>query len=443
MKSFTLLVCVALLFNSLVFAQEEQDQQDDEIGQIFTRLADWFTENDVMYDTEISLGYPTGIIASKDIVVDKKKVKIVSIPKKIVISDQTPLDSSIGHIFKANPDMFEGNLKIAVWLLHERLDEKSFWTPYLDSLPELNTPMFWSQEKKNLLKGSWILDRVERDTQGIQQTYDEIFDFLFKEHSDVFTPESYPFEDFLWVWGIIFQRSVWIDGMGQVIVPMLDSFNHVNEVKSEIKTDKDEIIVYMKESVKANNEIYINKGDRPNNDLLRLFGFILRNNGGNVAFLDDAITESSIARQQLKEEILIQYDALPPPYPYGDSPSGLWVKKTIPSHVVSFYRIKFWEPTAEQLKAFEESGTIPKINPMRLLSDENEKRVIRSIVDKLEETINRYPESYKEDRELLKNSKLEVMDRLAIQTRFEEKKVLNEARLLLMQQHTPKENIIV
>ena len=48
-----------------------------------------------------------------------------------------------------------------------------------------------------------------------------------------------------------------------------------------------------------------------------------------------------------------------------------------------------------QIKDFEELGKIPILNPKKQINVDNEKAAVQSLLKTLEDTLDRYPESYK------------------------------------------------
>jgi len=199
--------------------------------------------------------------------------------------------------------------------------------------------------------------------------------------------------------------------------------------------------LFTKQKYNADEEIFINRGPRSNNDLLRLYGYILNNNEANIAFINANLKKTD-PYYKIKESILNQHNLWSPPFPYGDASNGLWVKKQIPLHVVAYFRILFWRPTTRQLKDFDDSGKIPSLNPNKLIDDENEKQAIQELVKAIEDAINKYPESFKEDKALLEKGNLTPVEQTAITVRYQEKRALNEARNTLMRPLTFEKNIV-
>jgi hypothetical protein len=110
-------------------------------------------------------------------------------------------------------------------LIEERLKgENSFWKYYLKSLPpNMNTmPVFYSEEQKELLKGSPVLKTLNKRAVNMKQDYD-----LLKENFEEFAQISY--ETFAYhrclassrVFGFIVEGTK-TGGM----VPFLDMINH-------------------------------------------------------------------------------------------------------------------------------------------------------------------------------------------------------------------------
>ncbi len=58
-------------------------------------------------------------------------------------------------------------------------------------------------------------------------------------------------------------------------------------------------------------------------------------------------------------------------------------------------RIKHFQPTARQLKDFEDSGKLPNFNPNKMIDSDNEKAAIQALISDIEKAIERYPQGYK------------------------------------------------
>jgi len=196
----------------------------------------WLTDNGVKFNSEIGLLDPFGVVSSKEIKLDHDKKKLlVTIPENITLHTQTAIISDIGYVFTENPDTIKGTSRLAVFLLYQKINTTSFWKYYIDNLPDLMTPIFWSQEERNLLKGSWVLDRTEADEKAIEEDYELVFkETLFKKYPQIFSEEVYTLEEYKWSWSTIWSRSFFFDSLGLVLLPMIDTFAHTNDAKSEI-----------------------------------------------------------------------------------------------------------------------------------------------------------------------------------------------------------------
>jgi len=169
-----------------------------------------------------------------------------------------------------------------------------------------------------------------------------------------------------------------------------------------------------------------------NNDLLRLQGTHIPNNQYGVAFLNTTIPLSD-PYFQLKQAVLLQNNIQSEEYPYSGPPNGLFVMKGgVPKHVIAYFRVKFWNPLKKTVDGFYKNKQLPSLDPFKRINEENEKEAIKGVVQCIEDALNRYPQSYKEDQTLLSQDNLTKNQRIAIQIRYEEKVILNKARTSVM-----------
>jgi len=119
-----------------------------------------------------------------------------------------------------------------------------------------------------------------------------------------------------------------------------------------------------------------------------------------------------------------------PAYPYSEAPDGLFITKNgIPKHVIAYFRIKTWEPTPKEVEDFTKDGTLPSWSPFKENSKFAEENALKKLIEDLADAIERYPQGYKEDQEILKDvSQLSQNKKIAIKMRYEEKMLLNKQR---------------
>ncbi|CAN0196445.1 unnamed protein product, partial [Discosporangium mesarthrocarpum] len=100
--------------------------------------------------------------------------------------------------------------------------DNSHWYPYLRLLPrppELNSPLFFTQEEVEMLKGSDVLGAATRYRRAVLGGFEGKYRGL-----QVFGPGVITLERYLWATAILDSRSIWWGGTRH-LVPMLDLVN--------------------------------------------------------------------------------------------------------------------------------------------------------------------------------------------------------------------------
>lgn len=173
---------------------------------------------------------------------------VISVPEEMLITTKTAEQSEIGkqllklHV-KLNP-----LLVLCVFILHEKhRGKKSFWSPYISTLPRsFNTPAYFSEEELNTLPSSLHEECIKQiktlsdsyeELKGLLENYSSVLD---KEFLDLLT-----FDEFRWAWFVVNTRSVYkadktvASSVGMVtstlqmenayaLAPVLDLLNHTD-----------------------------------------------------------------------------------------------------------------------------------------------------------------------------------------------------------------------
>jgi len=100
------------------------------------------------------------------------------VPRKLIITPQSGRETEIGKlVHKAGIKLsWEYLIYITIFLMEQFHDENSWWKPYMDVYPKSvdSFPMFYSEEEKNLLVGSPIMDQIASEIREIREEYDRI-----------------------------------------------------------------------------------------------------------------------------------------------------------------------------------------------------------------------------------------------------------------------------
>lgn len=139
------------------------------------------------------------------------KSAIMRIPRSVMLTDELAKKRAVGQklmayadndiaqrkadggLWRLQPDEYN-QLVLAVLLLEERNNPKSFWKPYIDCLPQPHSramsawPVFWSAEELALLDGTLVGERIaqfKEQMRDIWRLFNEIAPEFCEQHTYV------------------------------------------------------------------------------------------------------------------------------------------------------------------------------------------------------------------------------------------------------------------
>lgn len=170
-----------------------------------------------------------GIMAKKTINVNDI---IVSIPKKLLITSRTVMESNIGCIFHGIHDLIYPTCQqvLSTFLaIEKRHFNESAWFEYIATIPRsFSTPFYCSKDE---VLPDYITTKFKIMKETVQKSYSLVLSQI-QCHS---MPELY-WEDFLWAWCAVNSRAVYYksevksciikDRDCLALAPYLDLLNH-------------------------------------------------------------------------------------------------------------------------------------------------------------------------------------------------------------------------
>ncbi|EPZ34777.1 hypothetical protein O9G_004489 [Rozella allomycis CSF55] len=208
--------------------------------------------------------------------------------------------------------LLDSTIIMAVFLLLEKCDtkQKSFFWPYIDSLPEnIDNPMHWNQKELEYLQGTSVYNAVKIRKLDYENDIEKINDIFGKEYENIFTIQNYT-----WARSIISSRSFpgWLyEGIqnesrqdskfirfvseatcevsvddkllaSPVLVPALDMLNHclAQQVTwKSFRSSESHLIKFLAaDDIPAKTEVFNNYGSKSNDSLLLGYGFVVCRN---------------------------------------------------------------------------------------------------------------------------------------------------------------------
>ena len=166
-----------------------------------------------------------------------RKDRIGLIPRHLLITTSLAKKKSFTamtvHSYMVNKRKVDSwRAVLGVFLLEERSNPRSFWKPYIRSLPRTlhHLPMFWGNQTRSWLQGSPFLKSVDENRKEIHREWEHIL------HAVPALREEYDFEEYLWAASIVQSRSFAIaterdhkrcgGSAEKALVPLADLLNH-------------------------------------------------------------------------------------------------------------------------------------------------------------------------------------------------------------------------
>eukprot|EP00457_Paulinella_chromatophora_P006238 gb/GEZN01006256.1/.p1 GENE.gb/GEZN01006256.1/~~gb/GEZN01006256.1/.p1 ORF type:complete len:517 (-),score=83.86 gb/GEZN01006256.1/:73-1623(-) len=342
---------------------------------------------------------------------------IIQIPEQCIMTLVRAKQSPIGQrIADSQCDLISQQSVLASWILTQKKDPSSFFSPYLSALPShfSHCPVMWPDSDLKELKGSCCVPLIQQRRKEILEDYARLCQSLGptfqQQHSKA---------DFLWARLAILSRvyetrntdSVDNEGM----VPFLDNCNHSVEPMVNWRFDETQkkLNVVAIRHIQAGQSIQITYGNNCNSRYLINYGFCLDHNPYNTAtFLADVQTSDPFASSKkaslsdLPREFQISPCLL-------DGASGL--------QCFSYLRIIFATGAELHLlaalqKKTNQYGYVPP------LSIHNELKVCEELASQSNSLLAKFATTLEEDSKLLPTSRGNM--RNAIVQRSGEKAVL-------------------
>ncbi|KAJ7955775.1 [Fructose-bisphosphate aldolase]-lysine N-methyltransferase, chloroplastic [Quillaja saponaria] len=192
-------------------------------------LLEWGESNGVQTRLQIAYvqGAGRGAIAKEDIKVGDIALEI---PVSVIISDELVHESGMHHVLE-KIDGVSSETMLLLWSMKEKHNCNSKFKIYFNTLPEqFNTGLSFGVDAIMNLDGTLLLEEVTQARQHLLAQYDELFPALCNDHPDVFPPELYTWEQFLWACELWYSRSMKImfsDGrLRTCLIPIADFLNH-------------------------------------------------------------------------------------------------------------------------------------------------------------------------------------------------------------------------
>ncbi|OMO61338.1 carboxylase-lysine N-methyltransferase [Corchorus capsularis] len=192
-------------------------------------LVEWAKDHGVKTRLQIAYieGAGRGAITMENLEVGDIAMEI---PASIIISEDLVYKSDMYHILEKIDEMSSETM-LLLWSMKEKHNCNSQFKMYFDTLPEnFNTGLSFGVEAIMVLDGTLLFEELMQAKEHLRAQYNELFPALSNDHPDIFPPELYTWEHFLWACELWYSNSMKImfaDGkLRTCLIPVAGFLNH-------------------------------------------------------------------------------------------------------------------------------------------------------------------------------------------------------------------------
>uniref|UniRef100_A0A7N0VHA7 SET domain-containing protein n=1 Tax=Kalanchoe fedtschenkoi TaxID=63787 RepID=A0A7N0VHA7_KALFE len=287
-------------------------------------LLQWGVKNDATIKLMIANieGAGRGAIATDDLNVGDIALEL---PISMIITEELVYESDMIQVL----EKFEGmsaETMLLLWTMREKYNKHSTFKSYFDSLPEVfNTGLSFGIDAILTLDGTLLLEEIMQAKEHLRAQYDDLFPSLCNNHPDIFPPQYFTWEQFVWACELWYSNSMRIkfsDGKLQpCLIPIAGFLNHslhphiTHYGKVDIATNS--LKFPLSKPCCKGEQCYLGYGNFSSSHLITFYGFVPQgDNPYDVIPLDGTSScwSSHMVRGTwLSKNHNIFYYGLPPP----------------------------------------------------------------------------------------------------------------------------------
>lgn len=224
-------------------------------------------------------GAGRGAIAKEDLKVGDIALEI---PASLVISENLVCETDMFPIL----DKIEGissETMLLLWSMKEKHNSNSKFKLYFDTLPAaFNTGLSFGVNAIMALDGTILLEEIVQAKEHLRNQYEQLFPVLYENYPEVFPPELYTWEQFLWACELWYSNSMKImfsDGkLRTCLIPVAGFLNHstcphiTHYGKIDLATDS--VKFPLSRPCNAGEQCFLTYGNFSSSHLLTFYGFL-------------------------------------------------------------------------------------------------------------------------------------------------------------------------
>ncbi|XP_011079300.1 uncharacterized protein LOC105162846 isoform X1 [Sesamum indicum] len=247
------------------------------------RLLDWGINNGVKAKLDIAYveGAGRGAIANEDLKVGDIALEI---PVSVIICEDVLHESDMFPIFEKVDGISEETM-LLLWSMKEKHNNNSKFKLYFDTLPkQFDTGLSFGIDAVMALDGTLLLEEIVQAKEHLRAQYDELFPALSNHNPDVFPPELYTWEQFVWACELWYSNSmkvIFSDGkLRTCLIPIAGFLNHSicpHIMKyGRIDASTNSLKFPLSRPCHSGEQCFLSYGNFSSSHLLTFYGFIPR-----------------------------------------------------------------------------------------------------------------------------------------------------------------------
>ncbi|XP_062078629.1 uncharacterized protein LOC133783107 [Humulus lupulus] len=244
-------------------------------------LVQWGEDNGMRSRLRIAYveGAGRGAIAREDL---KAGDTALEIPTSLIISEELMKKSDMYQILEKRNEMSSETM-LLLWSMKEKYNNNSRFKNYFDTLPEeFHTGLSFGVEAFMVLGDTVLMEEIIQAKEHLQVQYNQLVPPLCNEHPDIFPPELYTWEQFLWACELWYSNSMKImfpdRELRTCLVPVAGFLNHSlsPHVISYGKVDSttDTLKFCLSRPCRAGEECFLSYGNFSSSHLITFYGFV-------------------------------------------------------------------------------------------------------------------------------------------------------------------------
>ncbi|PWA94884.1 SET domain-containing protein [Artemisia annua] len=244
-------------------------------------LLQWGENNGVKARLDVAYveGAGRGVIAKEDLEVGDIALEI---PVSVIISEDLIRETSMFPVLEKVEGMYSETM-LLLWSMKEKHDTNSKFKTYFDALPEaFNTGLSFGMEAVMALDGTLLLEEIVQAKEHLRSQYDGLVPSLCKEYPDIFPPEVYTWDEFLWACELWYSNSMKImfnDGkLRTCLIPIAGFLNHSISPHimhyGRVDSTTNCLKFPLSRPCAAGEQCYLSYGNLSSSHLITFYGFL-------------------------------------------------------------------------------------------------------------------------------------------------------------------------